>query len=83
MSTVTTTSSAQAPSVGTGHTRVEGRDKVTGAARYAAEVPFAASPTAGWCCPRSPAAVSAPSTPNPSSPCRASSPCWTIATPRT
>ncbi|GAA2730041.1 xanthine dehydrogenase family protein molybdopterin-binding subunit [Streptomyces nogalater] len=41
MSTVTTTSSAQAPSVGTGHTRVEGRDKVTGAARYAAEVPFA------------------------------------------
>ncbi|WP_030951473.1 xanthine dehydrogenase family protein molybdopterin-binding subunit, partial [Streptomyces sp. NRRL S-481] len=28
-------------SVGTAHTRVEGRDKVTGAARYAAEVPFA------------------------------------------
>ncbi|WP_086561563.1 xanthine dehydrogenase family protein molybdopterin-binding subunit [Streptomyces africanus] len=28
-------------SVGTSHTRVEGRDKVTGAARYAAEIPFA------------------------------------------
>ncbi|MFF9884450.1 MULTISPECIES: xanthine dehydrogenase family protein molybdopterin-binding subunit [Streptomyces] len=41
MSTATTTTSAPAPSVGTGHTRVEGRDKVTGAARYAAEVPFA------------------------------------------
>ena len=27
-------------SVGTAHTRVEGRDKVTGAARYAAEIPF-------------------------------------------
>ncbi|MEU6912510.1 xanthine dehydrogenase family protein molybdopterin-binding subunit [Streptomyces olindensis] len=27
--------------VGTAHTRVEGRDKVTGAARYAAEIPFA------------------------------------------
>ncbi len=26
--------------VGTAHTRVEGRDKVTGAARYAAEIPF-------------------------------------------
>ncbi|GHH19120.1 xanthine dehydrogenase family protein molybdopterin-binding subunit [Streptomyces rubradiris] len=41
MTTATTTTSAHAPSVGTGHTRVEGRDKVTGAARYAAEVPFA------------------------------------------
>ncbi|MFE9899206.1 xanthine dehydrogenase family protein molybdopterin-binding subunit [Streptomyces achromogenes] len=41
MSTVTTTTSVPTPSVGTGHTRVEGRDKVTGAARYAAEVPFA------------------------------------------
>ncbi|GGS98893.1 xanthine dehydrogenase family protein molybdopterin-binding subunit [Streptomyces chromofuscus] len=29
------------PSVGTAHTRVEGREKVTGAARYAAEIPFA------------------------------------------
>jgi xanthine dehydrogenase YagR molybdenum-binding subunit len=28
-------------SVGTAHTRLEGRDKVTGAARYAAEIPFA------------------------------------------
>ncbi|MER8220421.1 xanthine dehydrogenase family protein molybdopterin-binding subunit [Streptomyces sp. NPDC094143] len=27
--------------VGTAHTRVEGRDKVTGAARYAGEIPFA------------------------------------------
>ncbi|WP_326807150.1 MULTISPECIES: xanthine dehydrogenase family protein molybdopterin-binding subunit [unclassified Streptomyces] len=27
--------------VGTAHTRVEGRDKVTGAARYAADIPFA------------------------------------------
>ncbi|MFG3260361.1 xanthine dehydrogenase family protein molybdopterin-binding subunit [Streptomyces sp. NPDC048172] len=27
--------------VGTGHTRVEGREKVTGAARYAGDVPFA------------------------------------------
>lgn len=27
-------------SVGTARTRVEGRDKVTGAARYAAEIPF-------------------------------------------
>ncbi|MFJ7150806.1 xanthine dehydrogenase family protein molybdopterin-binding subunit [Streptomyces sp. NPDC100445] len=40
MSAVTTGTPAQAPSVGTGHTRVEGRDKVTGAARYAGEVPF-------------------------------------------
>ncbi|WP_181798202.1 xanthine dehydrogenase family protein molybdopterin-binding subunit [Streptomyces sp. WELS2] len=41
MSTATTTTSVHTPSVGTGHTRVEGRDKVTGSARYAAEVPFA------------------------------------------
>ncbi|MFF9091101.1 xanthine dehydrogenase family protein molybdopterin-binding subunit [Streptomyces sp. NPDC014991] len=41
MSAVTTGTPAQAPSVGTGHTRVEGRAKVTGAARYAGEVPFA------------------------------------------
>ncbi|POX64555.1 oxidoreductase [Streptomyces sp. Ru62] len=41
MTAVTTGTPAQAPSVGTGHTRVEGRDKVTGAARYAGEVPFA------------------------------------------
>ncbi|WP_411149235.1 hypothetical protein [Streptomyces sp. A30] len=27
--------------VGAPHTRVDGRDKVTGAARYAAEIPFA------------------------------------------
>ncbi|WP_037570165.1 xanthine dehydrogenase family protein molybdopterin-binding subunit [Phaeacidiphilus oryzae] len=40
----TTTTGAAAPSanraVGTAHTRVEGRDKVTGAARYAADIPF-------------------------------------------
>ncbi|MET8809698.1 xanthine dehydrogenase family protein molybdopterin-binding subunit [Streptomyces sp. NPDC004546] len=41
MTTVTTATHAQAPSVGTAHTRVEGRDKVTGAARYAGEIPFA------------------------------------------
>ncbi|MFF5160846.1 xanthine dehydrogenase family protein molybdopterin-binding subunit [Streptomyces sp. NPDC000348] len=36
MTTATTTGA-----VGTAHTRVEGRDKVTGAARYAGEIPFA------------------------------------------
>ncbi|MQY40699.1 putative xanthine dehydrogenase YagR molybdenum-binding subunit [Streptomyces sp. RB17] len=41
MTTVTTSTHTQAPSVGTAHTRVEGRDKVTGAARYAGEIPFA------------------------------------------
>ncbi|WP_336114610.1 xanthine dehydrogenase family protein molybdopterin-binding subunit [Streptomyces sp. PTD9-10] len=41
MTTVTTGTPTPAPSVGTAHTRVEGRDKVTGAARYAGEVPFA------------------------------------------
>ncbi|QKZ16038.1 xanthine dehydrogenase family protein molybdopterin-binding subunit [Streptomyces chartreusis] len=41
MTTVITGSPNQAPSVGTAHTRVEGREKVTGAARYAGEVPFA------------------------------------------
>jgi xanthine dehydrogenase YagR molybdenum-binding subunit len=41
MTTVTTGTPTRASSVGTAHTRVEGRDKVTGAARYAAEVPFA------------------------------------------
>ncbi|QTD96106.1 xanthine dehydrogenase family protein molybdopterin-binding subunit [Streptomyces cyanogenus] len=41
MTAVTTATTAHTPAVGTGHTRVEGRDKVTGAARYAAEVPFA------------------------------------------
>ncbi|MFF7969808.1 molybdopterin cofactor-binding domain-containing protein [Streptomyces sp. NPDC007905] len=40
MTTVTTGTSTPTRSVGTAHTRVEGRDKVTGAARYAAEVPF-------------------------------------------
>ncbi|MFF5014836.1 xanthine dehydrogenase family protein molybdopterin-binding subunit [Streptomyces sp. NPDC001165] len=40
MTTVTRTPTPT-PSVGTAHTRVEGRDKVTGAARYAGEVPFA------------------------------------------
>jgi xanthine dehydrogenase YagR molybdenum-binding subunit len=37
----TTTTAAVTGSVGTAHTRVEGRDKVTGAARYAGEIPFA------------------------------------------
>ncbi|MFB9466855.1 xanthine dehydrogenase family protein molybdopterin-binding subunit [Streptomyces cinereospinus] len=43
MTTVTRPASA----VGAAHTRVEGRDKVTGAARYAAEIPFA-DLTHGW-----------------------------------
>ncbi|MGV9631922.1 xanthine dehydrogenase family protein molybdopterin-binding subunit [Streptomyces sp. NPDC003487] len=37
----TTTTATTLRSVGTAHTRVEGRDKVTGAARYAGEIPFA------------------------------------------
>ncbi|AVH60276.1 MULTISPECIES: xanthine dehydrogenase family protein molybdopterin-binding subunit [Streptomyces] len=36
-----TTATSVKGSVGTAHTRVEGRDKVTGAARYAGEIPFA------------------------------------------
>ncbi|WEO99501.1 xanthine dehydrogenase family protein molybdopterin-binding subunit [Streptomyces sp. FXJ1.172] len=36
----TATTAKGAGSVGTAHTRVEGRDKVTGAARYAADIPF-------------------------------------------
>ncbi|MEU1408816.1 xanthine dehydrogenase family protein molybdopterin-binding subunit [Streptomyces sp. NPDC005728] len=40
MTTVTTGTFTPTPSVGTAHTRVEGRDKVTGAARYAGEIPF-------------------------------------------
>lgn len=38
--TTTTTTKLQG-AVGTAHTRVEGRDKVTGVARYAGEIPFA------------------------------------------
>ncbi|MDH6455562.1 MULTISPECIES: xanthine dehydrogenase family protein molybdopterin-binding subunit [unclassified Streptomyces] len=38
---MTTTPTARQNAVGTAHTRVEGRDKVTGAARYAGEIPFA------------------------------------------
>ena len=38
---MTTTPTERRGAVGTAHTRVEGRDKVTGAARYAGEVPFA------------------------------------------
>ncbi|QLH20422.1 xanthine dehydrogenase family protein molybdopterin-binding subunit [Streptomyces sp. Rer75] len=38
--TTTTGTAAVTPSVGTAHTRVEGREKVTGAARYAGEIPF-------------------------------------------
>ncbi|GHH51782.1 xanthine dehydrogenase YagR molybdenum-binding subunit [Streptomyces umbrinus] len=41
MTTVTTGTRAVKGAVGTAHTRVEGRDKVTGAARYAGEIPFA------------------------------------------
>ncbi|MGJ5748724.1 xanthine dehydrogenase molybdenum binding subunit apoprotein [Streptomyces puniciscabiei] len=41
MTTVTTATHTQTRSVGTAHTRVEGRDKVTGTARYAGEIPFA------------------------------------------
>lgn len=43
MTTPTTTSGTTAVTraVGTAHTRVEGRDKVTGAARYAGELPYA------------------------------------------
>ncbi|MEV7196471.1 xanthine dehydrogenase family protein molybdopterin-binding subunit [Streptomyces sp. NPDC093510] len=46
MTTTTTTTTTAATTaatgaVGTAHTRVEGRDKVTGAARYAGEIPFA------------------------------------------
>ncbi|WP_328378952.1 xanthine dehydrogenase family protein molybdopterin-binding subunit [Streptomyces sp. NBC_01020] len=37
----TTTTTRLKSAVGTAHIRVEGRDKVTGAARYAGEIPFA------------------------------------------
>ncbi|CAL9590222.1 Aldehyde oxidoreductase molybdenum-binding subunit PaoC [Streptomyces sp. enrichment culture] len=40
MTTAPTRLAAAPRSVGTARTRVEGRDKVTGAARYAAEIPF-------------------------------------------
>ncbi|MFE0849825.1 xanthine dehydrogenase family protein molybdopterin-binding subunit [Streptomyces rochei] len=40
MTTATTGPTAVKGAVGTAHTRVEGRDKVTGAARYAGEIPF-------------------------------------------
>lgn len=39
--TTTTENTAVTGAVGTARTRVEGRDKVTGAARYAGEIPFA------------------------------------------
>ncbi|CAL9644245.1 Aldehyde oxidoreductase molybdenum-binding subunit PaoC [Streptomyces sp. enrichment culture] len=41
MTTATTGRTTPKGAVGTAHTRVEGRDKVTGAARYAGEIPFA------------------------------------------
>ncbi|MFC8082937.1 xanthine dehydrogenase family protein molybdopterin-binding subunit [Streptomyces sp. NPDC057340] len=41
MTTATTGPTTLRGVVGTPHTRVEGRDKVTGAARYAGEIPFA------------------------------------------
>ncbi|MFE0374598.1 xanthine dehydrogenase family protein molybdopterin-binding subunit [Streptomyces inhibens] len=39
--TTATGTTAVTGAVGTAHTRLEGRDKVTGAARYAGEIPFA------------------------------------------
>ncbi|MFF1449141.1 xanthine dehydrogenase family protein molybdopterin-binding subunit [Streptomyces sp. NPDC058274] len=39
--TTTTGTTAVTGAVGTAHSRLEGRDKVTGAARYAGEIPFA------------------------------------------
>jgi xanthine dehydrogenase YagR molybdenum-binding subunit len=41
MTTVTSRTTPAKGSIGTALTRVEGRDKVTGAARYAGEIPFA------------------------------------------
>jgi xanthine dehydrogenase YagR molybdenum-binding subunit len=41
MTTATTGRTTPLGVVGTSHTRVEGREKVTGAARYAGEIPFA------------------------------------------
>ncbi|MEU9352079.1 xanthine dehydrogenase family protein molybdopterin-binding subunit [Streptomyces griseoloalbus] len=41
MTTATSGRTTVTGAVGTAHTRVEGRDKVTGAARYAGEIPFA------------------------------------------
>ncbi|MFI1422448.1 xanthine dehydrogenase family protein molybdopterin-binding subunit [Streptomyces sp. NPDC020731] len=41
MTTSATGVTTMTGAVGTAHTRVEGRDKVTGAARYAGEIPFA------------------------------------------
>ncbi|MEU9560068.1 xanthine dehydrogenase family protein molybdopterin-binding subunit [Streptomyces fumanus] len=41
MTTATTGRTTRKGAVGTAHTRVEGRDKVTGAARYAGDIPFA------------------------------------------
>lgn len=41
MTTATSGAATPTVAVGTAHTRVEGRDKVTGAARYAGEIPFA------------------------------------------
>lgn len=41
MTTATTGRTTPIGVVGTAHTRVEGREKVTGAARYAGEIPFA------------------------------------------
>ncbi|MER5750496.1 xanthine dehydrogenase family protein molybdopterin-binding subunit [Streptomyces sp. NPDC002088] len=40
MTTTPQATTRPAGAVGTAHTRVEGRDKVTGAARYAGEIPF-------------------------------------------
>ena len=42
MTTAATPATTAKGSVGTAHTRVEGRDKVTGSARYAVRINFAA-----------------------------------------
>ncbi len=82
MTTATTGPTTAKGAVGTAHTRVEGRDKVTGAARYAGEIPFA-DLAHGWLVLSTVArAASAPSTPTPSSACPACSPSSTTATPR-
>jgi xanthine dehydrogenase YagR molybdenum-binding subunit len=47
MTTTTHTTTSANTAVGTSHTRIEGRDKVTGEARYSGEIPFT-DLTHGW-----------------------------------
>ncbi len=56
MTTTTPGPSALRGAVGTARTRIEGREKVTGAARYAGEIPSRTWHTAGSCSPPSPVA---------------------------